>query len=82
MTISNTLSWQKVKDVVYVFDEEKESVIKFENVAADIWNLISDGKDISDIVKIISSKYRVDNRQVQADIDEFILDLERASYLV
>lgn len=82
MVVSNVLSWQNVKDAVYVFNEENGSVIKFENVAAEVWNMVSEGNNINEIVARISLKYGVDNSQAQRDIDEFIFELERENYLV
>ncbi len=56
-------------------------MIKLNETGRIIWDMLADGKDISDIVVRITDEYEVDTQTVERDVQAFINTLEGADII-
>lgn len=59
MKVSSHISWQKILFNVYIIDEENDSIIRIDDIAADIWLMINNKKHITDIVRKICEDWEI-----------------------
>lgn len=82
MKIASHISWQKLINRIYIIDEEKDSILKIEDIAAEIWMMISDGLDYEEIINNIFQNYEVSIEEVSSDVMCFINEMVEKGYLV
>lgn len=83
-SISNTVAWQveHTNQYVYVMDLNSQQVYKFNDIAGDIWKMISEQISLYNIYKEICSIYDVTFNEVQEDVDNFIIQLLDCNLIV
>lgn len=81
MKVSSHISWKKILFNVYIIDEENDSIIRIDDIAADIWLMINNKKHITDIVRKICEEYEVEYREALEDVNNFIDDMVSKRYL-
>ncbi len=81
MKAASHISWQKILYNVYIIDEEKDSIIKIEDVAAMIWLMIYEKKHNTDIANEICKEYEVQYEEALSDVNNFIDDMVDRRYL-
>jgi len=71
------IAWQSMPPInlIYILNLKDYNFYYFQNVASDIWQLISRGTNFEDLVMQISAKYAVDLSEAKADTEEFIQEL-------
>lgn len=82
MKIAQYVSWQRIADRVYIIDENSNSIIRIEDVAADIWVLLSKNLNRKEIVKRICCRYQVEEQVVKDDVDNFANDMIRRGLIL
>ena len=83
-SISHTVAWQveQTNQYVYVMELNSQQAYKFDDVAGDIWKMISERISLYNIYKEICSIYDVTFNEVQEDLDNFIIQLLDCNLIV
>lgn len=73
----NDICTRSYTDFSIIYDLKNQNILKLQDVAADVWQLIVDNNDIDfiDIVKNITEIYECDNEDVEGDLESFIEEL-------
>ena len=71
------LEWEKEGNKLIVFNPKDLSFFELSDTGADIWELLTKSKNVSEIVEVISNKYSEDKSVVKKDVEEFIKELEK-----
>jgi hypothetical protein len=61
--------------------DDSETFYKIEGVAAEVWNKLSDGMELQNVVEEIVEKYDTDPSTVEADINTLLNDLQNFKLL-
>src|SRR6266852_4869825 len=56
------------EDGCFLLDIEHDRILKRNSVGAEIWGLLSDGEEESQIIQKLSHRYQVDEQRVAADV--------------
>ncbi len=81
MKVASHISWQKILHNIYIIDEEKDSIIKIDDIAALIWQMINEQKHDTDIAEKICKEYDVQYEEALFDVSMFIDDMVNRRYL-
>ena len=74
---SKSVAWQEYDNNIYIIDNKNEQIFILDNeIAKIIWNDI-DGKDIMQIVDMLSKYYFIESNKIVGDIEMFIDSLEK-----
>lgn len=78
------IAWQieRSEGFVYIYNLKKKQFYYFDNISKDIWMQIKDNKSVGDIKNSIAEKYQVGYEIIEADINEFIEDLEEKELII
>lgn len=76
-SISKAVAWQleQTNKYVYIMDLSNQQQYKFNDIAGDIWKMISNKKSMLEIYKEISLIYDAEIKQIQEDVDCFVNQL-------
>ena len=66
-----------LEDGCFLLDIEHDRILKLNRVGAEIWHLLSDGEEESQIVQKIAGKYQVDTQRVAADVRAVVTKIAR-----
>lgn len=81
MKVASHISWQKILYNIYIIDEEKDSIIRIDDIAAIIWLMINEEKHDTDIAKKICKEYDVQFEEALLDVRMFLDDMVNRRYL-
>ena len=57
---TETISWTKLDKLEFVFEEETDTMFRFEGILKEFWLMIDKKKDLDEILEVLYSKYEVD----------------------
>ena len=79
LTISDDIIWKEFNDKITIINIEQENDTLYEvrGVAINVFLGITEKKDLEAIIKDILSSYKITEKQVREDIDNFLSDLTR-----
>jgi hypothetical protein len=77
---TNFLS-SEIDDEVVILNIDKGEYNGLDEIGSDIWNFLESPLFLSDLVKILTEKYNVDQQQCTSDVIEFITELEKAGLI-
>ena len=60
---------------------ENNGLFILNEVSADIWDMLNQGKDVNQIVKTLAETYDADPETIHADTEEFLANLEKMGIL-
>lgn len=72
LRVPDWVSAREVEGETVLLDLEQGTFFAARGVGPQVWELISEGKSIEEIVVAISTRYDVDSVRVRADIDAFV----------
>ena len=75
---SNNIVWSVVDGEAMLLDTSSGHYFSLNPVATEIWQFLSRGQDLADIVTKIAGKYGVKDEVVRADANELIGQLRAA----
>jgi len=70
------------KDGGVLLDGDRGLLFSLNEVGSTIWQRLTDGQSIAEIVQAIAERYTISRQQVEADVVAFIADLESQHLLV
>lgn len=70
------VKWKRIGDESLLLIPKDGEFYKINGVGTIIFESLSDGKDVEDIAKLISSSFEVDAETASKDIAEFIDDMK------
>ena len=70
------------KPEIVVLNTQNNHYFGLEEVAGRVWQLLTEPRKVSEIVELIISEYEVDALQCEADIIDFLNQLENSGLLV
>lgn len=84
LTISDDIIWKEFKDKITIIniEQENDTLYEVKGVAINVFLGITEKKDIETIIKDILSTYKIAEKQVRSDIDNFLRDLSRLKIIV
>ncbi len=78
MLISTKLSWLEFKNVLYIKDIYKGKMLQLDSISRDIFYMILEGKNCSEIISIFCSRYPIEmHLQIKNDIENFIGEMKK-----
>lgn len=60
---------------------ENNGLFILNEVSADIWDMLNQGKDVNQIVKTLAETYDADPETIRADTEEFLANLDKMGIL-
>lgn len=75
--ISDHISWQRVYDTVFIFDEIRHEVMALDEITTKFWCYLESGYSIDKIAFMIAGEYDVAFDKVKYDVAEFITLLSK-----
>ena len=60
---------------------ENNGLFILNEVSADIWDMLNQGKDVNQIVKTLAETYDADPETIRLDTEEFLANLEKMGIL-
>ena len=57
---TETISWTKLDKFIFVFEEETDTMFRFEGILKEFWLMIDKKKDLDEILEVMYYKYEVD----------------------
>jgi hypothetical protein len=72
---------KKIEDEIVVMSPEGDVLHSFKDSARFIWEMIDGTNSLDRIVIGMTDEYQVDTAQAQADLDAFIVELEKLSLI-
>lgn len=75
------LQVELIGSCVCIFDLEKSETYELNEVAAYIWNNIEE-KSIKEIVEVLNSKYKIDEKTLEDHVNKFILNAVNLEMLI
>lgn len=75
--IASHIAWRRVEDEIVVLDLETSVYFSLNEVAARIWELIHQGKAVSETVRALTEEYAVDERAARKDASRFLEELKK-----
>lgn len=71
----------KIDDEIVILNIEKGEYNGLDEIGSDIWNFLESPVILSDLVKNLTEKYNVDQKQCTVDVIEFLTELEKAGLI-
>lgn len=65
----------------FVFEEETDTMFRFEGILKEFWLMIDKKKDLDEILEVLYSKYEVDQNILYEDVTKLIMSLEACGIL-
>lgn len=78
---TETISWTKLDKFIFVFEEETDTMFRFEGILKEFWLMIDKKKDLDEILEVLYSKYEVDQNILYEDVTKLIMSLEACGIL-
>lgn len=78
---TETISWTKLDKLEFVFEEETDTMFRFEGILKEFWLMIDKKKDLDEILEVLYSKYEVDQNILYEDVTKLIMSLEACGIL-
>ena len=78
---TETISWTKLDKFEFVFEEETDTMFRFEGILKEFWLMIDKKKDLDEILEVLYSKYEVDQNILYEDVTKLIMSLEACGIL-
>jgi len=75
------ISWQRIGENVYIFNELEHKVFILEDVSADFWQLIVTKNNMYEVVKEMLDKYNTDEDTIRKDVLLFVEKLSEISVI-
>lgn len=80
-SVSREYSWVRLLDILYIISESSGNVFLVEKIGLEIWEKLTDGWPLTEIVSSITARYRVDSLVAKNDVDLFIDQLRNSGIL-
>jgi hypothetical protein len=76
------ITHERLDDEVMAINLETGAYYALDDVAADVWTLVADGRSLDDAASVIAARYAVDEAATRADLGTLIDDLAQERLLV
>jgi len=73
--------WKEIADETVLINIDTGVYYSLDKLSARIWNMIAENKDKKEIISRIIGEYDVDEKVAQADVSDFLSNLEKESLL-
>ena len=68
---------QKIDDEMVLLDRKREQIHQLNSVASFIWENLSIGTKVDDIVQLLTKHYAVDETTARNDVEQLISELQQ-----
>lgn len=82
VVLNPQLAWREIEGLVVVISPEDSVVHELNETASFIWKQASEGRNLAEIVRLLSDAYCVDAAQARADAEELLAGLSKKGLLV
>ena len=80
--VASHIAWRRVEDEVVVLDLNTSVYYALNDAGARIWELLSEGKSLDEVVDVLVEEYETDGKTADKDARSFLKDLSREKRLV
>ena len=81
VTISSEVLSQEVDGETVLLDLKSENYFGLDEVGTRIWQLLSEGNDLQNVLNILLAEYDVDEQQLKKDLQDHISQLLEAELI-
>jgi hypothetical protein len=82
IALNPQLAWREIEGNVVVISPGDSMVHELNETASFIWKQANDGRNLTEIVRSLSDKYRVDAAQARNDAEELLAALSKKGLLI
>jgi hypothetical protein len=73
--IGDSVLYQIVGDEILILNMDNQQYFGLDSVAADIWKMLMEHRDISDVCRRLTSMYSVDETTARTDVQNLVSEL-------
>ena len=81
-TITKNLPWQQMDGKVLILNTGENKAHELNEVASDVWLLITQDKSLEEINTEIQKTYEIDSVSAKKDVDDLIKEFKELNLLV